>query len=158
MNQERVVSKKMEIVSLYMHMDVSIDELNRLCRNTLIELLGIRFTAFTDTSVNASMQITPRHHQPMGVVHGGALIALAETVGSGGSYLLVDPEEYSVLGSVVNSQHISPAKEGMLYATGVLRVKSDFKHIWDVEIRDEQDKLISISRVTNSIKPRKQEA
>jgi uncharacterized protein (TIGR00369 family) len=148
----------MEIVSLHMPMEISIEELNKLCRDTLIGVLGIRFTAFTDTTVNASMKITPTHHQPMGVVHGGALITLAETVGSGGSFLLVDPEEYTVMGSVVNSQHLSPAKEGILFATGVLRVKSDFKHIWDVEIRDEHDKLISISRVTNSIKPRKLEA
>jgi len=141
-----------------MPMEMSIEELNNLCNDSLIGLLGIRFTAFTETTVNASMKITPRHHQPTGVVHGGALITLAETVGSGGSYLLVDPEQFNVMGSVVNSQHISPAKEGVLYATAVLRVKNDFKHIWDVEIRDEHDKLISISRVTNSIKPKKLEA
>ncbi len=141
-----------------MQMELTIEKLNQLCSGTLIDLLGIRFTGFTATSVEATMQIEPHHHQPMGVVHGGALMALAETVGSGGSFLLVDPEEYQVFGSTVNSQHLSPAREGVLYATATLRVKGDFKHIWDVEIRDEKDKLISISRVTNSIKPRKQEA
>jgi uncharacterized protein (TIGR00369 family) len=139
-------------------MDVTIEELNNLCRGTLIELLGIRFTGYTSSSVDATMQITPQHHQPMGVVHGGALIALAETVGSGGSYLLVDPGEYMVLGSTVYSQHLSPAREGKLYATATLAVQGDFKHIWDVAIRDEDHKLISVSRVTNSIKRRKQKA
>jgi len=141
-----------------MPMEVTIEELNNLCRDTLIDLLGIRFTGYTDSTVNALMEITPGHHQPLGVVHGGALMTLAETVGSAGSFLLVDPEEFSVLGASVNSQHLSPARNGILYATGRLIVRNDFKHIWDVEIRDEHDKLISISRVTNSIKPRKPEA
>jgi len=138
--------------------EMTIKELNEVCRGTLIELLGIRFTGYSSSRLEATMQITPQHHQPMGVVHGGALIALAETVGSGGSFLLVDPEEYVVLGSAVNSHHLSPAREGVLYATATLIVQGDLKHIWDVVIRDENDKLISISRVTNSIKPRKQEA
>ena len=104
------------------------------------------------------MKISPNHYQPMGVVHGGALISLAETVGSAGSFLQVDPDNYLVLGASVNSQHIAPAREGTLFARATLVVKSDFKHVWDVEIKDEDGKLISISRVTNSVKPRKQEA
>ena len=102
------------------------------------------------------MEITPSLYQPMGVVHGGALISLAESVGSAASYLLVDPERYDVLGSSVNSQHLSPAREGLLKARAKLQVRADFKHIWDVTIKDQSGKLISISRVTNSIKPKKQ--
>lgn len=137
---------------------MSIEELNRLCQGTLIEGLGIRFTAFTGTTVEAVMPVTPRLFQPMGVVHGGALIAMAETVGSAGSFLLVDPEHYSVMGSVIHSQHLAPVSEGILHAVATLRVKGDFKHIWDVEIKEEKGKLISVSRVTNSVKPRKVEA
>lgn len=134
---------------------MTVKELNRSCRGTLVELLGIEFTAYSDTHVEAVMNITPDLYQPMGVVHGGALISLAETVGSAGSFLLVDPQKFNVLGSVVNSQHLSPAKEGMLHATARIVVKRDFKHIWDVEIKDDDGKLISISRVTNNVKPRK---
>jgi len=61
-----------------------------------------------------------------------------------------------VLGSSVNSQHIAPAREGKLMARASLVVKADFKHVWDVTIKDDSGKLISISRVTNSVKPRKQ--
>lgn len=136
---------------------MTIEELNRACRNTFMELLGIQFLAATDSTLEASMPITPRLYQPMEVVHGGALISLAESVGSAASYLLVDHEQFNVLGSVVNSQHISPARRGTLYAKGTLVLKADFKHIWDVEIKDDKGKLISISRVTNSIKPRKPE-
>ena len=133
---------------------MTVDELNRLCRGSFIELLGIKFTAFTGDSVEAEMKITPDHFQPMGVVHGGALISLAETVGSAGSFLLTDPEEYAVLGSVVSSQHLSPAHEGRLRAVARLIFRGDHQHVWDVEIRDRERKLISISRVTNSIKKR----
>jgi uncharacterized protein (TIGR00369 family) len=137
---------------------MTVEEINKACKDTFMEWLGIEFTRATDNSLEARMPITARLYQPMGVVHGGALISLAESVGSAASFLLVDPEQFLVLGSVVNSQHISPAREGILHARASLKVKADFKHIWDVEIRDDSDKLISISRVTNSIKPRKPEA
>lgn len=133
---------------------MNIEELNRICRGTLIDLLNIEFTGYSESSVQAIMKITPKLYQPMGVVHGGALISLAETVGSAGSFLQVDPEKFTVLGSIVNSQHLSPAIKGTLHANATLVVRSDSKHIWDVEIRDDAGKLISISRVTNSVKPR----
>jgi 1,4-dihydroxy-2-naphthoyl-CoA hydrolase len=136
---------------------MTIEDLNRACKKTYMELLGIEFTAASQTSLEARMPITPKLYQPAKVVHGGALISLAESVGSAASYLLVDPDQFNVLGSHVNSQHLAPAREGTLYAKASLVVKADFKHIWDVEIRDKSGKLISISRVTNSIKPRKPE-
>lgn len=134
---------------------MTVDELNRTCRGTFIGLLGIAFTGFTDSEVTAEMEITPEHYQPMGVVHGGALISLAETVGSAGSLLLSDPEKQDVYGSVVNSQHLSPARQGTLRAVARLIYRGDFKHVWDVEIRDGADKLISISRVTNSVREKR---
>ena len=137
---------------------MTIDEINRACKDTFMELLGIEFTVATESSLEARMPITPKLYQPMEVVHGGALISLAESVGSAASFLLVDPEHFNVLGSSVNSQHIAPARKGNLFAKASLLVKADFKHIWDVQIKDDAGKLISISRVTNSIKPRKPEA
>ena len=137
---------------------MTIEEINRACKGTFMDLLGIEFTASAENSLEARMPITPKLFQPMNVVHGGALISLAESVGSAASFLLVDPDKFNVLGSVVNSQHVGPAREGILHARAKWLVKADFKHIWDVEIRDDSGKLISISRVTNSIKPRKSEA
>ena len=133
---------------------MTIEEINRLCKGTLMDLLNIEFTGYSDRHVEATMKITSQIFQPAGTVHGGALIALAESVGSAGSFLLADPEKFQVYGSVVNSQHISPAIRGILYGRGTLILKGDFKHIWDVEITDEEGKLISISRVTNSVKPK----
>ena len=133
---------------------MTIEEINTICRGTFIELLKIEFTAYSENHIEAVMKITPEHYQPAGFVHGGALISLAETVGSAGSFQLVDPDKFSVFGSVVNSQHLSPARKGMLHASARIVVKADFKHVWDVEIKDDDGKLISISRVTNSVKPK----
>jgi 1,4-dihydroxy-2-naphthoyl-CoA hydrolase len=133
---------------------MTIEEINRICKGTLMDLLNIEFTGYTESSVEAVMKITSDLFQPTGTVHGGALISLAESVGSAGSFLLVDPEKYQVFGSVINSQHLNPAREGTLHARAKLVAKDDFKHIWDVEIKDDQGKLISISRVTNSVKPK----
>ena len=134
---------------------MTIEELNRICRGTFMDLLNIEFTAYSETTVEAVMPVTPDLCQPMGVVHGGALISLAESVGSAGSMLQVDPEQFEVHGSVVYTQHLSPARKGKLFARAGILSRGDFKHIWDVEIRDEQGQLISVSRVTNSIKPKK---
>ncbi len=133
-------------------------ELNRICKGTLIDLLDIEFTSISENTVEAIMQIHPKHHQPMGKVHGGALLALAETVGSAGSFLLVDSDLFHVFGSAVNGQHLAPARSGTLSAMASLTVLTDFKHVWDVEIKDDAGKLISISRVTNSVKPKNSEA
>lgn len=132
---------------------MTIEQINRACKNTFMDLLGIVFTRASANSLEAMMPVTPKLYQPMEVVHGGALISLAESVGSAASFLLVDPNQFNVLGSVVNSQHIAPARKGTLYAKATLQVKGDFKHIWDVTIKDDEGKLISISRVTNSVKP-----
>lgn len=137
---------------------MTIDEINKLCQGTFIDLLKIEFTDHSESHVEAVMKITPQLYQPTGTVHGGALISLAETVGSAGSFLLVDPLKFQVFGSVVNSQHLHPAREGMLRATARIVAKADFKHIWDVEIKDDDGKLISISRVTNSVKPKPEKA
>jgi 1,4-dihydroxy-2-naphthoyl-CoA hydrolase len=130
------------------------EELNRLCKGSFIDLLNIEFTELTGSSIQAVMKITPDLYQPAGIVHGGALISLAETVGSAGSFTMIDPEKEEVLGMTVNSQHLSPARTGYLHAVGRITVQKETRHIWDVEIRDDEGELVSISRVSNRIRPR----
>ncbi|MCP4310242.1 MAG: PaaI family thioesterase [Bacteroidetes bacterium] len=137
---------------------MTIEEINKLCRGTFMDLLKIEFTAYSEDHVEAVMKITPELYQPAGTVHGGALISLAESVGSAGSFLLVDPEKFQVYGSVVNSQHLTPATKGTLHAVARIVARADFKHVWDVEIKDDDGKIISISRVTNSVKPKQNKA
>ncbi len=134
---------------------MSPEEINKFCEGSFVDLLNISFKVFREGHVEAVMPVTPSLYQPMGVVHGGALISLAETVGSAGSFLLADPQKYNILGASVNSHHLAPARSGHLHAVARIISRSKTKHIWDVEISDEQGRLVSISRVSNSIKPRK---
>ncbi|MBN2699803.1 MAG: PaaI family thioesterase [Bacteroidales bacterium] len=130
---------------------MDIEELNRISRNSFIEHLGIRFLDFDGHRITASLEIKPFHLQPAGVVHGGVYISLAETVAGAGSVLLVRRDGKLAYGTVVSSQHIAKATEGTITAVGKLVHKGFNKHIWDVKINDRNGKLISMSRVTNSI-------
>ncbi len=131
---------------------MTIEELNTICRNSFVDHLGICFTEFTGEQVKAYIDITAFHLQPQGVVHGGVYISMAETLAGAGSMLILDTENKAALGTTINSQHLASMKEGRITATGTLIHKSTFKHIWDIKISDGSGKLISISRVTNSIK------
>ena len=131
---------------------MTIDELNDICKNSFVDHIGIRFTRFDGEQIAGEIELNSHHMQPGGVVHGGVYLSIAETVAGAGSQLLVMEQGKTALGSTVNSQHLAPVTEGKITATGKLIHKGIFKHIWDIEITDASGKLISISRVTNSIK------
>jgi uncharacterized protein (TIGR00369 family) len=124
-----------------------IEQLNDLCKGTFISFLGIEFLDYGDDFVEARMPVDNKL-QPMGLLHGGASLALAETIASGGSFLLVDPEKYDVLGLQVSGNHISSVSEGMLYARAEIIHRGKKTHVWDVKIKSENGKLISVTRVT----------
>jgi uncharacterized protein (TIGR00369 family) len=127
-----------------------IEQLNDLCKGTFISFLGIEFLDYGDDFVEARMPVDNKL-QPMGLLHGGASLALAETIASGGSFLLVDPEKYDVLGLQVSGNHISSVSEGMLYARAEIIHRGKKTHVWDVKIKSENGKLISVTRVTMMI-------
>ena len=130
---------------------MTLNEINALCQNTLVSNLGIEFTAISDKSLSARMPVDYRTTQPMGYLHGGASLALAETVGSGASLLLVDIAKYNVFGMNVSASHISSVREGWVNATAILVHQGRSTHVCDVEIKDPKGKLISVARVTNAI-------
>jgi 1,4-dihydroxy-2-naphthoyl-CoA hydrolase len=130
---------------------MTIEEINEFCKNTLVEHLDIEFIEVTPTAVIARMPVHPPTQQPMGYLHGGASLALAETVGSAGSLFLIDPAKYNVFGMQVSANHISSIKEGFVIAKATIIHKGRTTHVWDIEIKDEGDKLISVARVTNAI-------
>jgi 1,4-dihydroxy-2-naphthoyl-CoA hydrolase len=134
---------------------MTLSEINSICKNTLVGQLGIEFTGFDNNSLTARMPVDERTVQPMGYLHGGASLALAETVGSGGSLLLVDPSKYNVFGMNVSASHISSVREGWVFAKAILIHQGRTTHVWDVEIKDHADKLISVARVTNAIVEKK---
>ena len=124
-----------------------IDQLNQFCKGTFISFLGIEFLDYGEDYINARMPVDNKL-QPMGLLHGGASLALAETIASGGSYLLVDSEKYDVYGLQVSGNHISTVSEGFLLAKAELIHKGRTTHIWDVKIRSDKNLLISVARVT----------
>lgn len=134
---------------------MTLDEINTLCKNSLISTLGIEFTALSAQSLTARMPVDKRTLQPMGYLHGGASLALAETVGSGASLLLVDFKKFNVFGMNVSASHIASVKEGWVFATATIIHQGRTTHVWDVEIKDQSDKLISVARVTNAIVEKK---
>jgi len=129
------------------------ETLNNLCKNTLIEHLGIEFTDVSIGKVIARMPIDERTIQPMKRLHGGATMALAESVGSAGSLTLVDPTKFSVLGVEISGSHIGSTTGDFVYATGTIVHQGRSSHVWEIRVEDETGKLISVCRLTNRIIP-----
>ena len=124
-----------------------INKLNSICKGTFISFLGIEFLDYGDDFIEARMPVDNKL-QPMGLLHGGASLALAETIASGGSYLLVDPEKFDVFGLQVSGNHISSISDGTVLARAEIIHKGRSTHVWDVNIKSEHGKLISVIRVT----------
>ena len=131
---------------------ITVEVANTLIPNTLMETIGITFTHVGDT-LEAIMPVDKRTHQPIGLLHGGASIALAETIGSSGSAMLVDITKYAVVGLNMQANHMKSVREGMVTGVGKLIHKGRSTHIWDIEIIGPNKEIISLCRLTNFIKP-----
>ncbi len=123
-------------------------ELNAMNRGTLMEQLGIEYLEARTGYMKAAMPVDERTFQPMRILHGGATIALAETLASIGSALMVDREKYDVKGQHVTANHIRSARSGKVTGEASILHRGRSSHIWNVEIKDEQDRLISVCRVS----------
>ena len=117
--------------------------------------LGIEIVELSGTRVVATMPVDERTRQPFGILHGGASIALAETVASFGAVALIDRERYVAVGQEINGNHLRPKLEGVVRATGVPVHVGRTTQVWSIEIRDEQDRLVCISRCTMAIVERR---
>lgn len=119
--------------------------------NTMIETLGIEITSLEKGKVMAKMPVDERTRQPFGLLHGGASVALAETVASLGAYELVDQTTEAVAGLEINANHIRSVKEGYVTAIGTVLHQGKSTMVWDIKIMDEKERLICISRCTMAI-------
>ena len=124
-------------------------------RNTLAEHLGIRVTEIGPDYVRATMPVNSHTHQPQGILHGGASVALAETVGSLAANLCVDLTRYVCVGQEINANHLRPVSSGLVTGTARPFHVGGRSHVWGIEIRDENDKLVCISRITMAVVERK---
>jgi 1,4-dihydroxy-2-naphthoyl-CoA hydrolase len=129
----------------------SVEQLQALSRNTLVDTIGIRVTEIGPDYVRATMPVSPTTHQPTGVLHGGASVALAETVGSLAANMCVDEALYVCLGQEINANHVRPVSSGTVTATARPHHIGKRSHVWGIEIRNEQDKLVCVSRLTLAV-------
>ena len=126
-------------------------DLNGNRDNTLIGNLGILFTEIGDDFVRATMPVDARTVQPYGLLHGGASVALAETLGSMGAAMCVDADEYQVVGQEINANHVRAARSGLVTGTARAVHLGGRTHVWSIEIVNEAQKLVCISRITMAV-------
>ncbi|MGK0618184.1 hotdog fold thioesterase [Meiothermus cerbereus] len=124
----------------------------QLERDSLVKTLGIHILEASPQKVVAEMEVTPRLHQPFGYLHGGASVALAETVASIGAYLAA-PEGYTSFGLEINANHLRSMQSGKVTASATPLHTGRTTAVWSIEIRDEQGRLVCISRCTLAITP-----
>lgn len=129
--------------------EVNIDYLNSTGKNTMAQAIGLRFTEVGDDYLEATMPVDERTVQPHGLLHGGASVALAETLGSVAAMLTVkDPEKQASVGVEINANHMRPVRSGMVTGRVTpLRIGKNIQ-VWLIDIKDEQDRLVCHSRLT----------
>lgn len=122
-----------------------------LPKQTLVSTLGIELVELTTDRVVATMPVDDRTRQPYGLLHGGASIALAETVASLGAAGRVDRERFAVVGQEINGNHIRAVRDGVVRATGIPIHVGRTSQVWSIEIRDEEERLVCVSRCTLAV-------
>ncbi len=126
----------------------TIEDLNNLNKNTLMESLGIEYLEIENGYVKAKMPVDKKTLQPMGILHGGASLAFAETIGSLGSSLLIDLEKYDVRGTSLTANHVKSVSNGYVYGFAKIIHRGRYTHVWNIDVKNENDELISSSRLT----------
>jgi len=131
--------------------DVSLEFLNKGSAGNLVSHLGIEYTELGENFICGKMPVDFRTTQPYGLLHGGASVALAETLGSVGSNLCVDSSKYACVGLEINANHVKSATSGFVYAKAMLIHLGKKTHIWDIRITNEANQLVCISRLTVAV-------
>jgi 1,4-dihydroxy-2-naphthoyl-CoA hydrolase len=129
----------------------SLQELNSSQAGTLIEHLGIEFTEIGDDFIRGTMPVDGRTRQPYGLLHGGASVALAETLGSTGATLCIDTEAYQCVGQEINANHLRAARTGLVTGTARPLHLGARSHVWNIDILNAAGKLVCTSRLTLAI-------
>jgi len=130
-------------------------KLNSINKNTLMETLEISYTEVGSDYLVATMPVNKRLHQPAGLLHGGATVALAESVGSAASYYFFRDEKTEVRGIEINANHVRSVRDGIVKATARIIHKGRTTQLWEIRIEDEEENLISICKLTCIVLERK---
>ena len=124
---------------------------NEFSKNTLMETLKIEFIDAGEGFLMAKMPVNPTVHQPMGLLHGGASVALAESVGSAASHFFIDSKTQEVRGIEISANHLKSIREGMVFGTARIIHKGRSLHLWEIKITDEAGNLVSLCKLTNMV-------
>jgi 1,4-dihydroxy-2-naphthoyl-CoA hydrolase len=133
---------------IWFNKSIQLQELRLLGTNTLAEQIGIEFTEVGADFLKGRMPVDHRTHQPYGILHGGASCALAETLGSVASALIIDQSKFICVGLEINANHIRSVRSGFVTGTATPIHIGATTHVWDIKIHDEREKLVCISRLT----------
>jgi 1,4-dihydroxy-2-naphthoyl-CoA hydrolase len=139
-------------MSIWKIQNPDLNQLNELCKNTLAATLGMSFTEIGDDYIKLRMPVNETTHQPYGLLHGGASAALAETVGSVASWMCIDSSRQICVGMEINCNHIKAKRNGYVIATAAPLHIGSTTHVWDIRIKDEQEQLVCISRLTVAVR------
>ena len=128
--------------------NITLNEVNSFSQNTLLSHLNIEFTNIGNDYLEAKMPVNHKTTQPMGILHGGATVALAESIGSVGSNILIDTKTEYAVGLTINANHVGSARNNHVVGKGTIVHKGRSTHVWNIEVKDNNKKLISICRLT----------
>jgi 1,4-dihydroxy-2-naphthoyl-CoA hydrolase len=130
---------------------ITVEAINKLSRNTMAENIGIEFTAIGDDYLEAKMPVDPRTHQPLGLLHGGASVALAETMGSVAATCCIDVAKQFCVGLDINANHIRSVRQGFVKGTTRPVHIGKKTQVWEIRIVNEKEELVCISRITMAV-------
>lgn len=128
--------------------NIPLETINAFSKNTLLEQLDIRVTQISESFIEGTMPVDNRTHQPAGLLHGGASAALIESLASIGSTLIADPKKYNIVGLEINTNHIRGVKSGLVTGRAEIVHCGRTTHVWQVNIKDEADKMVATGRLT----------
>jgi len=134
--------------------DIDLGRINAMFHGTLGEALGIRVSEIGEDFVRGTLPVDARTHQPYGLLHGGASVALAETLGSLAGMLLLDPDVEVAVGLDINANHVRGVKSGIVTGTARPLHLGRSTQVWEIRIEDERQKLVCIARLTLAVIPR----
>lgn len=131
--------------------DITLEELNKLSKNTMAEVIGIQFTAIGEDFLEATMPVDTRTHQPFGLLHGGASVALAETMGSVAATCCIEMDKQFCVGLEINANHIKGVRNGFVKGTTKPIHVGRKTQVWEIKITNQKDELVCISRITMAV-------
>ncbi len=128
---------------------------NESSKNTMMETLQIEYVDVGENYLVGKMPVNSRVHQPDGVLHGGAMVALAESVGSTASFIFLDGENFFVRGIEIAANHVKSVRDGEVFGKATILHKGRTTQLWDIKITDAEDNLISVCKLTTISLPKK---